>query len=336
MILNAFALTLLFVDAISLLLIIGAGASALYLYRQAKRSESIDERWRAKDRLHLPFLLLSTAFFIRLAAWPLFYILLHSLIPLVPGAMCIFGVTRVMPKFVAFLQVMKPVTFYLAGGWLILYLLDLSFKTRPLMHKAVRFLTVVSVLAMVDGIAEIFFILTFVPPGVAVSCCTAVADIAMPRSPLRPDVLFGAQYHHVLMAGYHLFNLGLIVFLGLLLRRIFRGPISRSLPALAAAIASVNAAIAYGAFRERIGPRLLDLPDHHCLYCLFQYRPVSIILLGFFLMGSFFAIWPLLLSILGKPGIEEELSSNLVRKLIKYAIACLAASWIATVVMLQQ
>jgi hypothetical protein len=334
MILNAFALILLFVDAISLLLVAGAGASAFHFYRKMERSEGIDEQLLAKDRLHLCFLFLSTAFFIRLAAWPLFYILLHSLIPLVPGAMCIFGVTRVMPKFVAFLQVLKPVTFFLAGGWLLLYLLDLSFKTRPLVHKSIRFLIIVAALAMLDSVAELFFILAFSPPGVAVSCCTAVADIAVPSSPLRPSVLFGAQYHHVLMAVYHCFNAGLIALIGFLLWRKPSGSIPRSLLALTALAASLNAVVTYGAFRECIGPHLLDLPDHHCLYCLLQYRPVSIIMLGPFLLGSFFAVWPLLLENSSKPNEAREGESNITQYLFKCALACLAASWILTAALL--
>jgi hypothetical protein len=332
MILNAFALILLFIDAVSLLLIAGAGASAFHFYRQTERSQGVDDQLRAKDRLHLSFLFLSTAFFIRLAAWPLFYILLHSLIPLVPGAMCIFGVTRVMPIFVAFLQVLKPVTFFLAGGWLILYMFDLSFKTRPLVHKSIRFLIVVSVLATLDGVAEISFIFAFSPPGIAVSCCTAAADISVPASPLRPDVLFGAQYHHVLMAGYHIFNLGMVALIALLLRRKPSGSISRAALALAAVVASVNALITYVSFRECIGPRLLDLPDHHCLYCLLQYRPVSIAMMGLFLLGSFLAVWPFLLNILSKPIAEEKFLSNPAQYLFKFAFVCLAASWILTIV----
>src|SRR5512139_3218478 len=111
MILNAFALIELFIGSLSLLLIAVSALSAFHFNRRMVMSERPDERSRAKDRVHLSFLLLSTAFILRLAAWPLFYILLQSYIPLIPGAMCIFGVTQVRPGFVLFLQLWKPMAF---------------------------------------------------------------------------------------------------------------------------------------------------------------------------------------------------------------------------------
>ena len=140
MVLNPFALTYLFVGTISLLLIVAAALSALYFHREMKSREGADERARAEIRIHLSLLFLFTAFLLRLATWPLFYILLQSLIPVVPGAMCIFGVTQVMPVFVTFLQVLKPLAFFLIGGCLLFYRLDISLKTRPFINKNFRML----------------------------------------------------------------------------------------------------------------------------------------------------------------------------------------------------
>ena len=327
MILNAFALTSLFVGIISLVLILTAAVAAAGSRRELRISKGSDARARAEDRIHLCLLLLFTAFLLRLMSWPLFYMLLHSLIPLVPGAMCIFGVTRVMPGFVAFLQVLKPLAFFLIGGWLIFYRLDLDLKRRFLIGKGVKFLLVASAVALVDTVAELLFVFLFTPPGVAVSCCTAVGDLAIPPAPLLPIPLFGARYEHMLLVLYHCFNLGIIAVIGFLLWKKPAGRLPFNLVVLST---FMNGAISYGAFKECLGPHLMRLPDHHCLYCLLQYRPISVLILGFFILGSFFAVWPFLLRrAVGSDDVGDRLILlNL--NLLKYALVFLLASWFLT------
>jgi hypothetical protein len=234
-----------------------------------------------------------------------------------------------MPAFLTFLQVMKPLAFFLIGGWLLFYGLDVSLKNRPLINQSIRLLIIVSTVAAVDGVAEVLFILLFSPPGVAVSCCTVVADLVIPARPLIPVPLLGAHYYSVLMAGYHGFNLGLAGFIGLL---IWRKNTRRVWLMLAAIAALLNGLITYGAFKEYLGPRLMKLPDHHCLYCMLQYRPISIGMLGLFVLGSFLAIWPLWLSrAVGANEAREGLDS-LNSNLFKGAVVCLLASWLMTVI----
>jgi hypothetical protein len=333
MIINAFALLSLFMGILTVCLITAAAFSAVYFYRRLKRSDGPDERGRAENGIHLSLLLIFTAFILRLISWPLFYFLLYSFVPLVPGAMCIYGVTRVMPVFVEFMQVLKPAAFFLVGGWLIFHQLDLSLKTHPLLKKSIRFLIIVSAIAWIDGAAEILFSLTFSPPGVAVSCCTAVADIALPASSLFPVPFFGVQYHGALMVAYHGFNIGLIVLTGFMFWR--RQKKREWTPTgfmlfLTAVLAFSNGVITYGAFKERIGPRLMGLPDHHCLYCLLQYRPVSIVILGLLILGSYLAMWPFFLNKVAASNTTEERLSVFTQNLFKSAFVCLLASWLLT------
>jgi hypothetical protein len=323
MILNPFALMSLFVGTISLLLTTAAALSALHFHHQWKKSEGPDERARAENCIHLSLLLLFTAFLLRLATWPLFYILLQSLIPVVPGAMCIYGTTQVMPAFTAFLQVLKPAAFFLVGGFLLFYKLDLSLKNRPLVNESIRMLVVASAVSAADAVAEIIFILLFSPPGAAVSCCTVVADLVLPAKPLTPLPLFGSSGRDALIAGYHGFNLGLAGFLGLLIRK---KNSKRAWVIFAAVAALINAIITYGAFKDYWGPRLMSLPDHHCLYCLLQYEPVSIAILGLFILGTFCAVWPLWLRHTAADAAKERLAS-LNRILYKWAVVFLLASW---------
>jgi hypothetical protein len=327
MVLNVFSLVSLFVGIISLVLVVSSALSALFSYRRFNQSVGADEKAHAISRMHLSFLLLLTAFLLRIISWPLFYIQLQSLIPVVPGAMCIYGVTRVMPVFIKFMEIWKPFTFFLISGWMIFYSLDISLRNRPLMKKTIRFLVAASVVAAIDILAELFFIFVFSPPGIAVSCCTALADITIPASPLLPTPLLNIRYHHILFAGYHGFNLCLIVLTGFLARREKTGRVGLSFVAL---IAIFNCIITCAAFKEFLGPRLMHLPDHNCLYCMLQYRPISFLIIGLFIAGSFFALWPPLFGSFVRMDENREILEVLIRRLFKYAAISLFASWVLT------
>ncbi|MBI4864159.1 MAG: hypothetical protein HY815_28470 [Candidatus Riflebacteria bacterium] len=57
-----------------------------------------------------------TVLAIRLFSWPCLYWVLKSWVPVTPGAMCIFGVTRSAPHLTGWLQVLEPATLLVAGA----------------------------------------------------------------------------------------------------------------------------------------------------------------------------------------------------------------------------
>ena len=48
--------------------------------------------------MHLATLVAVVCLVLLVIGWPLFYAMLDSFVPEIPGAMCIYGVTRVMPS----------------------------------------------------------------------------------------------------------------------------------------------------------------------------------------------------------------------------------------------
>ena len=259
--------------------------------------------------------------------------MLQSFIPLVPGAMCIFGTTQVMPSLTGFIEIMKPITFFFIGGWLIFHRFDLSLKAHHLMTKSLIALFFVTTVAGLEAITELFFILTFSPPGLPVSCCTAIADIEMPSIPLIPLPILAGQYHRLLVIAYHVLNVSLIGLIGYALARgWWKGEADRRrrLLVVFTMAALINAGVGYLALKEAIGPRLMNLPDHNCLYCLLQYRPAFIIALCLFIVGTFSPIWALSLDLLATPGDARSKSSLYVRMLLFFAFYCLLGSWILT------
>ena len=52
--------------------------------------------------------------------WAIFYAMLASFVPEVPGAMCIYGVTRIMPGTTFFIQFAGPIVIFVLGTFLLL------------------------------------------------------------------------------------------------------------------------------------------------------------------------------------------------------------------------
>lgn len=336
MIINPFTLIALLTDSLSLIIILTIAISALCYFRQWKGSDAPDEKAFAETRVYLSFILAFTALLLRVISWPLFYIMLQSLIPLVPGAMCIFGTTQVMPSLTGFLEIVKPITFFLIGGWLIFHRFELSLKTHHLITRSLIALLFVCTVAGVEAITELFFIISFSPPGLPVSCCTAIADIEMPSVPLIPLPILAGQYHRLLSIAYHVVNVSLIGFIGYALARVWwKGDANRHrlLLTVFTIAALINAGVSYIALKEAIGPRLMNLPDHNCLYCLLQYRPVFIIALCLFIVGTFSPAWALSIDLLATPGDARSKSSQYVRTLLLCSFCSLLGSWILTLVL---
>ena len=140
MILNVFTLTVIFTSLLTLLLLsVGAG-SIFFLRPRERRQGDREQETAAENRLYLAFLLVAAALLCRGLGWPLFYLMLQSFIPDVPGAMCIFGTTQVMPVLIRSLEVLKPILFFLIGAWFILYGIDRSTKAYSLTNRKFLFL----------------------------------------------------------------------------------------------------------------------------------------------------------------------------------------------------
>jgi len=223
---------------------------------------------------HLAYLLLLTAFGLRLLSWPLFYVSLGSAVPYVEGAMCIFGVTRLQPLWANLLQLLRPLSIFALGGWLTLRLARTRQERRapgpalPAGSGETGLLISAILLLVADGLLELFLYFGL-RPGLAVHCCGSVYDLPDRFSSRIPGQLLGPQHAELLQPA--LMALGLLVALGCLwlgfaarrgrrVSRLARAALWLLLPALLL-LAAVSA-------MEVIAPRLLGLPFHHCLYCL--------------------------------------------------------------------
>lgn len=230
--------------------------------------------------IYLVFLLLLTAFGIRLIAWPLTYLALGSAVPHVQGAMCLFGVTRLCPLWANLLQFSRPLLVFTLGGWLALRMSRKAFERKtpgPALPSSIgeRLLLPLSLaLLVIDCLLELA-VLFSLRPDQPVYCCGSVYDLPDRLSSTLPQHVFGAGSAGLLVPLMAVLA-GLVILAGLsisflLFRR--RRPLpGRLFPAAAAlTIGGLLAGLLASAFlagMEVLAPKLTGLPFHHCLYCL--------------------------------------------------------------------
>jgi hypothetical protein len=328
MILNALSITMIFLGVLSILLTIWGGTSSLILYRKWKRPSRPEEKTSLEDRSYLILLIMVIVLLVRLINWPLFYITLQSFISDIEGAMCIFGVAQVKPGLTRFLEFLKPITFFLIGGWFILHILDRATKTSPLMRRKLFLLSIISLLVLIDSLGDIFLILGIAPESL-VSCCTTITDILNRPTRTTPEAFFGPEYAHPLQVLFFITHLALMGFIGVTLKsKIFRRPIL----GLLFLFAILNAFVFLLSQIEVFAPRMMHLPFHHCLYCLWQYVPDSILLFTFFSLGTFSVGWGFTTALLGRQGEAADLLPGYLRRIYSFAFFFLLASLIMLII----
>lgn len=291
MIINSFTVIMLFVSLITALLSLMLFFFSIMLFGRIKTATPA-ERGLIEERSHLLLLIAVTVFIIKLLLWPFLYVVLQSYIPMVQGAMCIFGVTQVQPLSSAIIQIIKPFVFFSLGSWLIINKIDERTERSLLKRKGFLLLGGASLLSLFDSLIELRYLTGFDIKSY-VACCTTVFDLPERRFTAQlTSVFVGKGYQGFVMPLYYLSNiflLFLMVFTIIYYQN--KGRHNLSLIYSSGLMSLINSVITVIATFERIAPEVMRLPDHHCLYCLWQYAPLSILFSIFFIIGTFSPIW---------------------------------------------
>ena len=120
MIVNKYSILMLFMAGLGLALAGVLAATALWAAWRIRGSRGEQEASGAERSMHLATLVAVVCLAILVIGWPLFYAMLDSFVPEIPGAMCIYGVTRVMPVATALIQAATPAVIFILGAWLLL------------------------------------------------------------------------------------------------------------------------------------------------------------------------------------------------------------------------
>ena len=328
MIINIFSVLLLFMDALSAVLMIWATLVSIRLLVGARGLRDEEEWQTLETRSYLLLLIACVALIIRLIGWPFFYLVLWSFVPEIDGAMCIFGVTNVEPVLTKIMEIWKPFSFFLMGAWLIIHTLDRSTKKADLLKRKLLMLSVIATLVIIESVMEIWLII-HISPSITVSCCTTVTDILSRPTRVVPTSVLGEKYGLYIEIGYWAAS---VLMIGLMMALLWVRPLERLrrrrlwLVLVAGVSMIVTAPLFVLAMIETIGPRLMKLPYHHCLYCLWQYVPSSILIFLLFVLGTFSPIWAFLMDILGRKGEAAIMLPVFLKKLYWIGILSMGGS----------
>ena len=334
MILNVFSITETFIGLISLILMVWAGILSFTLALRWKRASTVEERSEVEKRSHLVLLVAVVVLGIRLINWPLFYATLQSFVPDIDGAMCIFGVTQVKRVLTGTTEIVKPIAFFLVGAWLHIHILDQKTETSPLMGRKLFFLSATAIVVVAESLLDVMLMLE-IAPGTLVSCCTTVTDILDRPTRLVPQSTLGPGYTSILNYGYYVSNILLVFILGLCTWRLKPQSYTkwqRSVLGFLFLFAILNGALFVLTQIEVHAPKIMSLPLHHCLYCLWQYVPDSILMYLFFVLGTCAVGWAFLLDLIGRTGETKNLLYKYIKMLYGFSIFCFAASMLMNTV----
>ena len=186
MILNPFSVLAAFAAVLRIaigLLVLFAGVRAMRRWRSSRHREVE----AGEERFYLLLTLSATLVGLAVVSWPLLYLVLQSYVPEWPGVMCIQGVTRIgtgsigasgwLPGLVAFLETAKPALVFVAGGWLVLHLVNRRDRTGALTGRVLGALLLCGLLAALDGAGELLYLL--IPNQerfLAAGCCSFAGE----------------------------------------------------------------------------------------------------------------------------------------------------------------
>ena len=304
MIVNPYSIFLLFADGLCIVLMVWSTVAFLKLFVDVKKLTNEEKHQILEDRSYLFLLIACVVLSIRLITWPFFYLVLWSFVPDITGAMCIFGVTQVKPTLTSILEIMKPFSFFLFGTWLFIHSLDRKTKRADLLKIKLFLLSFMAPLIIIECLMEIGLIIN-ISPSVTVSCCTTVTDLLSRPTRVVPSSFLGQSYGLYIEAGFWLVSLLLIAIMIVFLRIKPRERSHRrrlGLGLVAGIALFVLSPLFILAMIETIAPRLMKLPFHHCLYCLWQYSPATILIFLLFVLGIFSPVWAFFLDIIGRKG----------------------------------
>jgi hypothetical protein len=334
---NAYAVLDAFVSLLRVglgLLVVWQGLAAWALWRGA----TLESRTALEERYYLLFAAAAVLLALNVLSWPLFDLLLQSYVPEWPGAMCIYGVTRIglgsrgvsrfLPPLVTGLEAVKPALVFLSGAWFVLHLANKRTRTAPLTGRVLALLLATGLLAVGDAAAELaYLVIPKKEEFLSAGCCTEALLLAGHDSRFLPSMLFDESATPWLWAGYFAANLGLLAAL-----RGYdwfgRRSASRGWLAALFGLATLTAAVNGVFLVEVAAPRLLHLPFHHCPYDLVPRAPDSVAAAALFVAGDFAVGWACLAGCLGRHAETRQTLPGQVGRLLDLGFIFCAGSLI--------
>ncbi len=331
MIINPWSVSALTIDLLSTALAGAAVISGIRLLTADQSGEELSGQsvTSREDRMYLAFWLGAVLLAVRFLAWPLFYLVLHSFISEIEGAMCIFGTRNMLPVLTRFLELLKPLLFFTGLVWLVLFRLErfatLSGKSSPAGRFILAMFVLCSLTALVDSAASAVLWMRS-SSELAVSCCTTVTDIPSRFTVWMPVSLFGPAYERPLWYLFFILNGLSATLLILAYRAVDRVRSPLVLYSLVGLLSLANCIVTVIAYIEVIAPELMRLPFHHCLYCMVQNVIDAPVFVALFIIGTCSAVAVFPVWLCARSWVRKDALVSAVQTLLLTGFLCLSGS----------
>lgn len=268
MIVNTWIVTYLLLSFLSLAsglvaLTVGVGVARVW-----RRRTAAEDRYQLEKKVYLSMTLVMLGLYMRFALVPLWFFMLQSLIPAIPGAMCLCGVHMLKTPYSFVSTILKFILPMAYGYWLALNALDRKLEAQPLMTRKLYTLVPLGALLLSETFCDLRFLLSVKP--MFVNCCSSIFDDS--SSALMQSLTYSGWGW---VAGYFAAAAALMA-VAVALWRHPRGVLG-GLPWLLGPAVMIAFA---GAVHTRLSPHLLQARFHHCIFCVWQRLPDMIVATG--------------------------------------------------------
>jgi len=298
MIVNNYTVSYLILSGSSLVMGGGAAAIGFYAGRKWNPSNPSEEQYRLEKLSYLTITLVVLAIYIRLFLVPFWFWTLSSLIPSIPGAMCLAGVHLARTPVSFLCSAMKVIIPFAYGFWLALNHIDRRIEFQPFTRLKLFLLLPFGFLMAFESLCDIYYLTGLKPR--PVSCCTSLFD--MPGDAL-PKIVSSNNWSWTI--GFIVLTLFLLYLLWMERTHISR---SKFISLVIVILSLIDAVIYVLALHTKISPLLLNAPYHHCIFCLLQASWISIFYSALFITGLLLAFSQSLIRFISR---ESELIVSL-------------------------
>ena len=254
----------LLLSTCALLLGLGTIDTTYKIFRRWRKSD-LEERYELEKDFYLILAAVCIALAIRLSIVPLYFWTMQSLVPMIPGAMCLWGVFNALPELAWPALGLKFFLPSLYAGWLILAWLNTRCKRNQLVGNLAGLFILITPFLLIDSILDLTIFTRLTPT--QVSCCSSAIDVG-PR-PIPPTIgTLGGQ--STILLFFVLSSLLLITTALLSVKRQETEWVARFF-----AITLIPTTLL--TMTEVLTPWILHLPFHYCPFCLLSHSFTSVL-----------------------------------------------------------
>ncbi len=219
MIWTEYTTIMLVLGLLSIVLTAYAAPKALLIWRKLGKA-GLEEKYTLQKEFYLLSSVVWIVLLTRIISMPLYWVTNESLIPLIPGAMCQWGVHQAGHPYSWIDSNLKVVVILVYGVWLSLDWINRQCKKAPLMVSLSKVFIFLTPILIIDSALDLAFYYTVEP--ITVPCCRVVFTAENPLPCPFCFVFHDAPMMLGVISGYGL-AIAFVVW-GVLVRRYIQEP----------------------------------------------------------------------------------------------------------------